>query len=143
MYQWTQWVDEVDEYEGIFTETDLGGGMIKHDPVTGQVYVQGTPQDAAHWNNMEAGIIDAHAAVQQLVNANSLAFPFNNSQATVALVNVRDNLNYVVEVISVTPTGGPAGEIEFTDRQVNGFKVAFTGSASKVVVKYAVIGGYN
>ena len=168
MYQWTQWVDEVDEYEGIFTETDLGGGMIKHDPVTGQVYVQGTPQDAAHWNNMEAGIIDAHAAVQQLVNAvrqnlwriedlekatvqetgevtlnNSLAFPFNNSQVTVALTNVRDNLNYVVEVISVTPTGGPAGEIEVSDRQVNGFKIAFTGSASKVVVKYAVIGGYD
>ena len=168
MYSWTNWVDEVTEYEGIFQETDLGGGMIKHDPVTGQVYVEGTPQDAAHWNNMEKGIIDAHTASGILLNAlrqmgwrtdalekatvqetgevtlnNSLTFPFNNSQATVALTNVRNNLNYIVEVISVTPTGGPAGDIEVSDRQINGFKIAFNGSASKVVVKYAVIGGYS
>ena len=117
---------------------------------------------------MEKGIIDAHTASGILLNAlrqmgwrtdalekatvqetgevtlnNSLTFPFNNSQATVALTNVRDNLNYIVEVISITPTGWPAGDIEVSDRQINGFKIAFNGSASKVVVKYAVIGGYS
>jgi hypothetical protein len=74
---------------------------------------------------------------------NTLNFPFNDSQISVALTNVRDNLNYIVEVISVTATGGPAGEIEVSDRQVNGFKIAFTGSASSVQVTYAVIGGYD
>ena len=168
MYQWTQWVDESDEYEGIFTETDLGGGMIRHDPVIGQVYVQGTPQDAAHWNNMEAGISDAHIAQQLMINAlrqgvwriedmeqdtaqetgtvtltNTQQFPFNNSIVTVPLTVTRENLNYVVEVIKVEPSGGPAGEIDVSERQVNGFKMAFTGSASSVKVIYAVIGGFN
>lgn len=168
MYQWTQWVDESDEYEGIFTETDLGGGMIRHDPVIGQVYVQGTPQDAAHWNNMEAGISDAHIAQQLMINAlrqgvwriedlerdtaqetgtvtltNTQQFPFNNSIVTVPLTVTRENLNYVVEVIKVEPSGGPAGEIDVSERQVNGFKMAFTGSASSVKVTYAVIGGFN
>ena len=168
MYPRTYWVDEVDEYEGIFQETDLGGGQVKHDPVTGQIYVQGTPQDAAHWNNMEDGISDAHIAQQLMINAlrqgvwriedlerdtaqetgtvtltNSLEFPFNNSIVTVPLTVVRDNLNYVVEVIKVEPTGGPAGEIDVSERQVNGFKMAFTGSASSVKVTYAVIGGFD
>ena len=168
MYPWTNWVDEVDEYEGVFKETDLGGGEVKHEPVTGEIYVQGTPQDAAHWNNMEDGISDAHIAQQLMINAlrqgvwriedlerdtaqetgtvtltNSLEFPFNNSIVTVPLTVVRDNLNYVVEVIKVEPTGGPAGEIDVSERQVNGFKMAFTGSASSVKVTYAVIGGFN
>lgn len=172
MYTRTIWVDEVTEYEGVFHETDLGGGDVKHDPVTGEVLVEGTPQDAAHWNNMEEGIWDAHSAVQILINAlrqldwqhddrlkwlekatiqetgvktltNTQSFPFNNSIVTVPLTTTRDNLNYVVEVIKVEATGGLAGDIEITERQVNGFKMAFTGSASSVKVTYAVIGGFD
>ena len=168
MYTRTIWVDEVTEYEGVFHETDLGGGDVKHDPVTGEVLVEGTPQDAAHWNNMEEGIMDAHVAEDLMINftrqnlwriedlerataqetgtvtlTNSLAFPFNNSIVTVPLTVTRENLNYVVEVIKVEPTGGPSGEVEVSERQVNGFKMAFTGSASSVKVTYAVIGGFN
>ena len=73
---------------------------------------------------------------------NSEEFPFNNSSVSVALANERDNLNYVVEIIKIEPDGN-AGEIEVSDRQVNGFKLAFTGSASSVKVTYAVIGGYD
>lgn len=168
MYNRTNWVDEVTEYEGIFTETDLGGGLIRHDPVTGEVYVQGTPQDAAHWNNMEDGIMDAHVAQDLMVNGlrqsvwrvealeratdqetgsvtltNTMQFPFNNSIVTVPLTVTRDNLNYIVEVIKVEPTGGPAGDVDISERQVNGFKIAYTGSASSVKVTYAVIGGFD
>lgn len=74
---------------------------------------------------------------------NSLAYPFNNSKASVALATARDNLNYHIEIVSVTATGGPAGEILITDRQVNGFKMEFTGSASAVSVTYAVTGGFG
>lgn len=159
-YTKTLWVDEVDEYEGRFRETDLGGGVVEHEIIRGEVYTEGTPQDASHFNHMEGGIYDAH---EELVNqdgrvtnlesyvnpetgvvtlTNTEEFPFNNSAVSVPLTDERDNLNYVVEIIKVEPVGNP-GEIEVSDRQVNGFKLAFTGSASSVKVTYAVIGGYD
>lgn len=173
-YPITEWLDEVDEYEDIFVESASSAtpGGIKHTKYRGTVQQAGTPMNATNFNNMECGILDAHVAVDLLLNAlrqldwghddrlkwlekatvqetgtktltNSLAFPFNNSVVSVPLTVTRDNLNYVVEVIKVEPTGGPAGEIEITDRQVNGFKMAFTGSASSVKVTYAVIGGFD
>lgn len=170
MYQWTFWMDEVDEYEDIFVEesSSVVQGGVKHTKYRGTVQQQGTPQNANNFNNMESGILDAHAAVNLMVNAhrqnqwriealekataqetgevtlnNTLDFPFNDSVVSIPLTVRRDNLNYVVEVISVTPTGGPSGDIDVSDRQVNGFKMAFTGSATKCVVKYAVIGGFD
>jgi hypothetical protein len=169
MYPVTIWVDETDEFEDRFTETMNDDGTITHTKRRGVVYVEGTPQDAAHFNNLENGVYDAHAATALLVNAlrqagwriedlekatvqetgtvtltNSQSFPFNNSIVTVPLTNVRDNLYYIVEIISVVPAGGGnAGEIVVSERQVNGFKMAFTGSASSVAVTYAVIGGYD
>ena len=169
MYPITIWVDETDEYEDRFTESLNEDGSITHTKVRGTVYVEGTPQNAAHFNNLENGVYDAHAATALLVNAlrqagwriedlekatvqetgtvtlnNSQAFPFNNSIVTIPLTNVRDNLYYVVEIISVVPAGGGnAGEIVVSERQINGFKMAFTGSASSVAVTYAVIGGYD
>ena len=169
MYPITIWVDETDEFEDRFTESMNEDGSITHTKVRGTVFVEGTPQDAAHFNNLENGVYDAHAATALLVNAlrqagwriedlekatvqetgtvtltNSQSFPFNNSIVTVPLTNVRDNLYYVVEIISVVPAGGGnAGEIVVSERQVNGFKMAFTGSASSVAVTYAVIGGYD
>ena len=174
MYQNLIWLDEVDQYEDIFVESSssVTPGAIKHTKYRGTVQQQGTPLNAANFNHLEEGVLDAHMAVSLLINAlrqldwqhddrlkwlekatiqetgektltNTQAFPFNNSIVTVPLVTTRDNLNYVVEVISVTPTGGPAGDIEITERQTNGFKMAFTGSASSVKVKYAVIGGFT
>lgn len=168
MYGRQIWQDEVDQYEDRFMETTNQDGSITHTKVRGTVFVEGTPLDADHFNNMESGITDAHIAEDLLLNAyrqslwrtedlerataqetgavtltNSLAFPFNNSIVTVPLTVTRDNLNYVVEVIKIEPTGGPAGEIDVTERQTNGFKMAFTGSASSVKVTYAVIGGFD
>lgn len=182
MYQITVWVDESDEFENRFRETDNGDGTITHTKERGTIYVVGTPQDAAHFNNLEYGVLDAHTTISLLLNAlrqlgwhveeatepritslegrateleqhqvamtgsvtltNSLAFPFNNSLKSVALDHSLENTNYDVVILSVTATGNP-GEIEISDRQVNGFKAAFTGSASSVTVNYAVIGGYN
>ena len=168
MYSVTIWVDETDEFEDRFREHMNDDGTITHTKERGTVMVEGTPQDAAHFNNLEKGVYDAHAAELIMINAlrqagwriealekatdqetgevtltNTQEFPFNNSIVTVPLTITRDNLNYVVVVISTTPTGGPAGDVEITERQVNGFKVAFTGSASTVKVKYAVIGGFD
>lgn len=168
MYGRQIWQDEVDQYEDRFMETANQDGSITHTKVRGTVFVEGTPQDADHFNNMEFGISDSHIAEDLMLNAyrqalwrtealerataqetgvvtltNSQAFPFNNSIVTVPLTVTRDNLNYVVEVIKIEPTGGPSGDIDVTERQTNGFKMAFTGSASSVKVTYAVIGGFN
>lgn len=172
MYDRTFWVDETDQYENRYTESANDDGSITHTKVTGEVYVEGTPQSAANFNKMEDAIQDAHIAHNLLQQAfrqaewedddrltdletatvqetgtvtltNSLSFPFNNSIVTVPLENTRDNLYYVVEIISVEATGGLAGDVEISGRQVNGFKMAFTGSASSVEVTYAVIGGYD
>nr|MBQ4453243.1 hypothetical protein [Clostridia bacterium] len=169
MYNRTIWVDETDEFENRFRETANEDGTITHTKETGEVYVEGTPQSAENFNNMEDGIEDAHiGAAQTLIGVrqntwriedlekatiqetgtvnltNTQAFPFNNSKKTVALTNVRDNLNYIVVVVSKTASdNGNIGEIEITERQVNGFKIEYTGSSSAVTVVYAVIGGYD
>lgn len=72
---------------------------------------------------------------------NSETYPFNNSAQTVALKNARTDMNYIV-VTEVTAASGSAGEIHISDVLENGFKIAFTGSATSVTVKYKVMGGY-
>ena len=71
---------------------------------------------------------------------NSAKFPFNDSQQTVALQNTQRNTKYIVIVDDVT--AGNIGDIIVTDKQVNGFKIAYTGSAASATVKYTVIGGF-
>ena len=122
---------------------------------------------ATNFNNMEDGIGDDHSAAKLILNAlrqsewriadlekatiqetgtkaltNTNKFPFNNSKASVALTNTRDNLNYTVVIVGVTGTGN-IGEVVVSERLVNGFKLEFTGSAKSAAVTYAVIGGYN
>ena len=71
---------------------------------------------------------------------NSLLFPFNNSKKSIALVNKQKDTNYVV-LTEPQSASGVIGEIEVSEKQVNGFKMAYTGSASTATVKYYVIGG--
>jgi hypothetical protein len=72
--------------------------------------------------------------------SNTKPYPFNNSVQTAALETSRDNQDYLVhtEVISST---GEVGDILVSDRAVNGFKIAFTGSARQAVIRYHVTGG--
>ena len=76
----------------------------------------------------------------QVTLTNSLEFPFNNSEKSVS-ITTQDNAKYVVLTEIVSAVGNP-GEIEVSDKLNNGFKLSFTGSASQVIVKYTVIGGY-
>ena len=159
-YVKTVWVDESDEFEDRYTETMNGDGTITHQKVRGEVYVEGTPMDAVRFNNMEEGIYNAHQKlvnldgrtedlekqtlpeVQTVTRTNTEEFPFNDSAVSVALVTERDNLNYVVEIVDVEAVGD-VGEIEITDRQTNGFKIGYTGSAESATIKFAVIGGFD
>lgn len=71
---------------------------------------------------------------------NTASYPFNNSQQTVALATNQKNTKYAVIAQIKSAVGNP-GEVVVFDKQINGFKLAFTGSASSAVVEYIVIGG--
>ena len=169
MYDWTKWLDHVTDPSDRYTMVDNGDGTFTI-ARAGTVMQQGTPQDQVRFNNIENGVVDAHATIALLMNfirqrdwahndietdlqnevigevgtitlSNSETFPFNNSQVSVSLENVRNTLNYVV-IAEVSSANGNVGEIVISDKLVNGFKIAFTGSATSVDVKYKVIGGY-
>ncbi len=105
----------------------------------------------------KADIVDAHIAVGLLLNyarqnsweietgtitlTNTLAFPFNDSIQTVSLSKRKENPGYIV-LTEIVSASGNVGEIEITDKLLNGFKIAHTGSSKSVNIKYTVIGGY-
>ena len=170
MYNPTPWKDHVTSPSNVFYIHKNNDETYTITPA-GEVMQQGTPQDQTNFNNMECGIFDAHISLAVLLNfarqmrwdvdaiekwitdhdsfeigtttmTNSLAFPFNNSKKSVSLAKTRNTTNYVV-MAEVTTFSGNVGEVEISDKLVNGFKIAYTGSASTVSVKYVVIGGFE
>lgn len=77
----------------------------------------------------------------QVTLTNSQKYPHNNSKKTVQLPVTKNNMKYTITCEVVEVTGGAVGEFEFTDKLLNGFKIAYTGSASKVIVNCYVRGG--
>lgn len=161
------WKDRIVERPRTYTEVTNPDGSRTDTPSPGEIQEPGTQISATNLNQMDHGIQDAKVGAELILNAlrqigwrtdalekatvqetgtktltNTKSFPFNDSKSTVALTNVRENLNYVVVIVEATGTGN-IGEVEVSDRLTNGFKLAFNGSAKSVTVKYAVIGGYN
>lgn len=140
MYRNTQWIDEVKDQE------------------TEEVIQDGTPQSAGNFNNMEHGISDAHLAAALLIIqsgltadqvateekavtlSNSQSYPFNNSTQTIALSRVRNFTDYTVEA-EITDHDGNVGDVRIFDRMLNGFKVAYDGSAKSATIKLRIKGG--
>lgn len=140
MYDSTKWLDKVKDTE------------------TGEVIQEGTDQSAGNFNKMENGISDAHLAAALLVIAtgltadqvavetqtveltNSGSYPFNNSVKTVSLRKTRNFSDYTVEA-EVLDHKGNVGDVRVYDRLLNGFKVAFDGSAKSATIKLRIKGG--
>ena len=140
MYRNTHWIDEVKDQE------------------TEEVIQEGTPQSAGNFNNMEGGISDAHLAAALLIIQSGLTadqvateektvtltntqrYPFNSSTQTIALSTVRNFTDYTVEA-EITDHEGNVGEVRIFDRMLNGFKVAYDGSAKTATVKLRIKGG--
>ena len=151
MYKPTEWEDRVLDQD------------------TGDVLVDGTPVNEVNLNNIETGTHDSHTAlavfiqyfmqfdrwvrqkvadfaaeflneIQEVTLTNTLTFPFNDSTQTVSLGTARKTLNYDVswELISAN---GNVGDITVFDKQLNGFKIAFDGSATSVTLKLRIKGG--
>lgn len=132
------------------------------DSGTGQIIQEGTPQSATNFNNLEEGtfandvsvtvlaqqvlqhkriLSDLEGEIAEVSMTNAQEYPFNNSGITVNLLKARDTLNYRVEVEVVSSRSGEVGEIIVYDKQLNGFKIRYTGSAEAVTARYYVIGG--
>jgi hypothetical protein len=161
MYKRQYWQDHVTQYENRYREQNNADGTITHIPVEGEVLQEGTPQNANNFNNLETGVFAAYElgaeAVRLLLQhgrtlsglegesgavtlTNSLSYPFNNSAKTVTIAAVRDTEDYSVDVY--TGADNPSiGRVVVYDKLKNGFKIAHTGSAASVAVKYTVRGG--
>jgi len=157
------WKDHVTQFSNRYKEINNADGTITHEAVEGEVIQEGTPQNAKNFNDMEQRILAAGevaglamlkvGAVESKVEGlageiiettltNSKEYSFNNSKKTLALKTPRGNLDYTVFVESSTEDAGGIGEIKITDKQLNGFKIEFTGAAKEVSVKCTVQGGY-
>ena len=122
---------------------------------------EGTPQDEYHFNNLETGTDGANLLAEFLTEVvfknqkrldnvdgevitrtltNTKDFYFNNSVQTVAIASQRDTLDYRVDV-EVQGDVVNVGDVVVFDKQQNGFKVKYTGSAPSVTVKLDVRGG--
>lgn len=140
-YERTFWVDHV---------TDQNGEVLQY----------GTLLDQDHFNNLEKGLSDAGLALalvqfkqtqdgyqfEDEVHIVKLAmdnqpWPFNNKPTTVGLKNLRENVNYGVEISVISYSGGRLGNITVTDRALNGFKLVHDGSATSVTLGVRVSGG--
>lgn len=155
--------DEVRDPANAFSVTD-GPGGTKIIERAGTQIQQGTQLSAANFNQVVntgyAALILANVLAQEskqhqrsiaalneefigqaieVSMTNSQAYPFNNSKKTVA-IDTRDTLDYRVEVEITTPVNN-IGDIIITDKQVNGFKIEYTGSAPAVTVKCYITGG--
>ena len=89
------------------------------------------------WQNEEDALVCETGTVTL---SNTLAFPFNDSKATVALTRAQANTDYAV-IAWTESEAGNIGEIQITEKQVNGFKASYSGSAKTATIKYIVIGG--
>lgn len=161
-YQILVWKDHAVTPGNTYTVTENGDGTITLTPA-GKVVQQGTNMSAVNFNNMETGIFAANvtaAEAMQLIRllkdkaealegivleatlTNSKKYPFNDSVKTIALgnANVRNNKDYTV-IVEAQAADGFVGDIVISDKMLNGFKIAFTGSASSVSVKCYVQGG--
>lgn len=80
--------------------------------------------------------------ILEVTLTNSSKYPFNNSVKTLAFGSgdLRNNKDYTVTA-EAEPADGFVGDIVISDKMLNGFKVAFTGSAKSVKVKCYVQGG--
>lgn len=169
MYPQTEWKDHVTQHPDRRVITDNGDGTATITKDQGTVLQQGTPQSATNFNNQENGIQDTNTAlavflqyflqfdrwirrkvadfaaeflneIQTVTLTNTLSFPFNDSVKTVSLATARKTLNYDV-TWEVTAANGNIGDITVTDKQLNGFKLTYDGSASSVTMKIRIKGG--
>ena len=150
------WKDHVTQFSNRYREVNNADGTITHEAVEGEVIQEGTPQNAENFNDLEQRVLASgevaglallkvkmaesrikglQGEIIETTLTNTKEYPFNNSKKTVALKTPRGNLDYTVNVEADADGAGGVGEIKITDKQLNGFKIEYTGAAKSVSVK--------
>lgn len=162
-YNMTIWKDHVTDRPNTYNQTKNEDGTITQTRA-GNIIQQGTLQSADNFNNMENGIFEnreiALTLLQQAIQnkravediegeiinktlTNNQEYPFNNSKQTIAMNKARDTLNYRVAVEVESAIGGFVGDVQITEKALNGFKLSYNGSATSVDFKIYIQGGMN
>lgn len=163
MYNILTWKDHAVTPGNTYKVKENNDGTITLIPA-GTVIQQGTNMSAVNFNNLETGVLSANITALEAARSAKLAidklsalegfiltatlnntqkYPFNNSKKTIALSgsNIRYNKNYTIIAEVENFSGGCVGEIAVSDKLLNGFKIAYTGSAKSVDLKIYVQGG--
>jgi hypothetical protein len=118
---------------------------------------EGTDQSAENFNTMDAGIFESialngllamRARLQRDAQAEAEVVAIDKTLTGTTAQNVdipatktRNRTTYNVTAEITSATGGTAGDIIITTKQVNGFKVQYNGTASSVTLRLKVQGG--
>lgn len=162
--EFTDRFKEVNNPDGSVTHTPVEGEILQQGTPQNQTNfnnMENGIQDAhlaaafIGWANLQQQRVnDAHrelmdsevlGELHEITLANTGAYPFNSSSdspTTVALKTTRKTLFYTVEAEILDHTG-EVGDIIISDKALNGFKIAFTGSGSSVTLAVRVKGGMN
>ena len=168
MYNRKLWQDNVRDPARTYKATQNADGTTTLEPA-GKLVQQGTNQSAENFNNMEDAIQDAQIALQVAFQhqlqferdhedrvsgldeqGKSFTATFTVDQvltdtllplAGAATGKARKTTNYLVEARVTEFSGGLPGDISVSDKALNGFKLAYDGSAKSVTIKYIVKGG--
>lgn len=161
MRELVNWKDHVVEYPHRFTKTEAGG-YVTLEKAPGTVRQQGTPQNATNFKTMDLAAFEAMlmasensrklrqvedslggsvGVLVQKTLTNTMEYPHNSSKDSVQIPASRNTKDYTVQCEAVSVEGGAVGDFEISEKLLNGFKIAFTGSAKKVVVNCYIRGG--
>lgn len=156
------WKDHVVEHPNRYEEKSVSEGVVELVKSPGEIIQQGTPMNANNFNAMDymamqavlmsaenaryiRGILQQTEGLEgeliQVTLNNTQKYPFNNSKKAIQLSKNRNSKNYFVTAEVVSKMGESIGDIEVTEKLLNGFKLSYTGSASQVVLNCVVRGG--
>lgn len=163
MYNVLNWKDHAVSPGNTYKVKENPDGTITLTPA-GTIIQQGTNMSAVNFNNLETGVLAANVTALEAMRAaklsldkatalegiiltttltNTQSYPFNNSTKTLAFGsgNARNTKDYTLIVEVENYSGGCVGDIVISDKLLNGFKIAYTGSAKSVDLKIYVQGG--
>lgn len=158
----TRWVDHVTEFPGRRKHKQNDDGTVDEIKAEGKVLRQGTARSATNYNNLETSVRAANlfclwmetilrhhqAKLEDMTGEygeatlnNSKKYPFSNASVTVPLEIKRSHTDYTVAVEVLSMEGGLVEKTEVYDKQLNGFKIKYYGTAKKAKIRYCVTGG--
>lgn len=162
LYNMTKWLDHVTEHPMRRKLIDNSDGTYDLQRAEGKIIQQGTARSAKNYNNLESGVLGN--AIYELVLQQQIlqvqrqadenkgefgtvkvtstrTFPFPSASITVPLKERRSTLNYTVTIEDITAVNGFVENVEIYDKQLNGFKVRYSGSAKEADIRYRITGG--